>query len=56
MHNICTKAVTFDSYRERGVLDAALMDKGCQRLATGLQFHPGTLISSINKLTAISTL
>ena len=56
MHNLFAKVVTFDTHRRRGVLDAALMDKGCQRLATGLQFHPGTLISSTNKLTAISTI
>ena len=33
----------------QGVLDTTLFDKVCQRLATGLWFSPGSLVSSTNK-------
>ena len=34
---------------KRGVLATTLCDKGCQRLAAGWWFSPGTPVSSTNK-------
>ena len=45
-HLICE----FEPHSWRGVLDATLCDKVCQRLATGLWFSPGTPVSSTNKI------
>jgi hypothetical protein len=39
----------FESCSLRGVLNTTLCDKVCQRLATGLWFSRGTLVSSTNK-------
>ena len=39
----------FESRSWRGVLDATLCDKVCQKLATGRLFSPGTSVSCTNK-------
>ena len=43
------KSCEFESHSWRGVLDATLCDKVCQRVATGRWISPGTLVSSTNK-------
>ena len=39
----------YESHSRKGVQDTTLRDKVCQRLAAGLWFFRGTLISSTNK-------
>jgi hypothetical protein len=49
MQPVPITASEFESRSWRGVLDATLCDKVCQKLATGRLFSPGTSVFSTNK-------
>ena len=46
---IIIEAVSWNPRSWRGVLDATLCDKVCQRVAAGWWLSPGSLVSSTNK-------